>query len=151
MKLTTTLCVSIVLAAISPALLAQPRQGPPPVTSPEIQTTTKVTFQIRAPEAKAVRLNAPGDIPDVPRQGGVEMTKNAEGVWQYAIDNLASGAYRYSFNVDGVATLDPVNPNVSQSNENPWSWIYIPGSGFMDEQAVPTAGTRRVATGFPVE
>jgi len=36
-----------------------------------------------------------------------------------------------------VNTLDPRNPSVSESNNNPWSMVYIPGADFMDTKDVP--------------
>lgn len=47
------------------------------------------------------------------------------------------GAYRYTFNVDGVETIDPHNPSTSESNANTWSLVYVPGAAFMDAQDVP--------------
>ena len=35
---------------------------------------------------------------------------------------------RYNFNVDGVATINPRNPAISESNNNVWSLVYVPGS-----------------------
>ena len=137
--------ISLSLVAISvPNLLAQQRQGPPPVTSPQVSTTTAATFRIRAPKAQSVKLNAPGDIPQVPMREGLEMKKGADDVWQVTIENLAPGAYRYSFDVDGVTTMDPNNPHTSQSNGNSWSLVYVPGASFMDEQSVPHGAVAEV-------
>ena len=36
------------------------------------------------------------------------------------------------FVVDGVPTMDPRNPAVSESNTNSWSLVYVPGAEFMD-------------------
>ncbi len=47
------------------------------------------------------------------------------------------GAYRYNFNVDGVSVIDPRNPAISESNNNVWSLVYVPGSDFMDTKDVP--------------
>ncbi len=139
------LSIFLALAAISlPSLLAQQRQGPPPITSPQVATTRAATFRIRAPQAKSVHLNAPGDIPQVPVRDGLEMTKGADDVWAVTIDDLAPGAYRYSFNVDGVTVADPNNPLTSQSNGNSWSLVYVPGASFMDEQSVPHGAVAEV-------
>src|SRR6185312_1927874 len=46
-------------------------------------------------------------------------------------------AYRYNFNVDGVSTIDPRSPFISESNNNVWSLVYVPGSDFMDTKNVP--------------
>jgi enterochelin esterase-like enzyme len=122
----------------APAPTERPRmpqmpQGPR-VTSPEVAADGRVTFRILAPKAEAVRL-AGTDIPD--NVQGTPLTKGAEGVWEGTLGPLAPGAYRYNFNVDGVSVVDPRNPATSESNENTWSLVYVPGSDFMDTRDVP--------------
>jgi len=109
---------------------------PPPVVSPDIAANGDVTLRLRAPQADKVEVVSGGDVPGIPVQGGLPLSKGADGVWQVKFPQLASGAYRYRFNVDGVPTSDPVNPGTSQSNGNAWSLFYVPGAKFMDEQRV---------------
>src|SRR6187455_1863682 len=116
------------------------RGGPPPVTSVEVGADRKVTFRIAAPQAQTVRLSA-SDIPNV---GQGAMTKNASGVWEATIGPVPAGAYRYNFNVDGVATLDPRNPLTSESQNNSWSLMYVPGSDFSDTRNVPHGSVSEV-------
>jgi enterochelin esterase family protein len=116
--------------------LAQPAAPPGPVVSPEIAANRDVTLRLRAPQAAKVAVVSGGDIPGLPFQGGLAMTKGTDGVWQVTLPRLDSGAYRYRFDVDGVATNDPVNPGTSQSNSNAWSLFYVPGAQFMDTQRV---------------
>lgn len=47
------------------------------------------------------------------------------------------GAYRYTFVVDGVPTMDPHNPAVSGSNATAWSLVVVPGADFVDVRNVP--------------
>jgi enterochelin esterase family protein len=63
------------------------------------------------------------------------LTKADNGVW--STTDRRSGAYRYNFSVDGVATIDPRNPSTSESNANTWSLLYVPGADFMDTKSVP--------------
>src|SRR6185312_9835173 len=109
---------------------------PPPVVSPDIAANGDVTLRLRAPQADKVEVVSGGDVPGIPVQGGLPLSKGADGVWQVKFPQLASGAYRYRFNVDGVPTSDPVNPATSQSNGNAWSLFYVSGAKFMDEQRV---------------
>ena len=37
----------------------------------------------------------------------------------------------------GVSVIDPRNPSISESNNNAWSLVYVPGADFMDVQNVP--------------
>lgn len=119
-------------AAARPA----PSFGPqgPQVVSPEVAPDHQVAFRILAPKAQTVRLSA-GDIAGV-GQGAV-MTKATNGVWEVTLGPVAPGAYRYNFDVDGVATLDPRNPATSESFQNAWSLVYVAGSDFMDTKGVP--------------
>ena len=102
--------------------------------SPEVQADRHVTFRIYAPKAQAVRLSG-SDIPGNGR--GAEATKGENGVWEATLGPIDPGAYRYNFNVDGVATIDPRNPSISESNNNVWSLFYVPGAEFMDTREVP--------------
>lgn len=115
---------------------AAPRRGPqgPQVVSPEVLPDRRVTFRILAPEAQVVRLSA-SDIPG--NNQGTPLTKGTNGVWEVTLDPQGPGAYRYNFNVDGVAVIDPRNPATSESNNNVWSLVYVPGAEFMDTRDVP--------------
>ena len=108
-------------------------QGPR-VTSPEVAADRRVTFRILAPKAEAVKV-AGTDIPD--NAQGTPLTKGAEGVWEGTLGPLPPGAYRYDFDVDGVSVVDPRNPATSESNENTWSLVSVPGSDVMDTKDVP--------------
>jgi enterochelin esterase family protein len=65
------------------------------------------------------------------------LTKAESGVWSTTVGPIDPGAYRYNFNIDGVATIDPRSPSISESNANVWSMVYIPGADFMDARSVP--------------
>lgn len=116
---------------------AQSSESPPaPVVSPEIAANGDVTLRLRAPQAENVIVTSGGDIPGLPRKG-LELAKGADGVWSLKFPELASGAYRYRYVVDGVPTNDPENPATSRSNTMSWSLFYVPGAEWMDEQRVP--------------
>ena len=75
---------------------------------------------------------------DVPRNmQGLPMSRGDNGVWEASVGPLAPGAYRYHFNVNGVAVIDPRSPAISESNNNVWSLVYVPGSDVMDTRNVP--------------
>jgi enterochelin esterase family protein len=65
------------------------------------------------------------------------MTKGTNDIWELTVGPLQSGAYRYAFNVDGVSVVDPRNPRTSESNENTWSLVYVPGADWLDTKEVP--------------
>ncbi|MGO4883398.1 MAG: esterase [Bryobacteraceae bacterium] len=119
----------------APPAPAPSMQRGPRVVSPEVLADRKIVFRILAPKATTVGLNA-SDIPGLPHEGP-EFSKDADGVWSATVGPVAPGAYRYAFMVDGVETMDPRNPSVSESNTNDWSMVYLPGAEFMDTANVP--------------
>lgn len=136
------LCFLLAASVCAQSTTNRPPRGPqgPRVTSPEV-ANRKVTFRILAPKAEAVKLSA-GDIPGL-GQGGKELAKGTNGVWEVALD-VNPGAYRYNFNVDGVSVIDPRNPATSESNENTWSLVYVPGAEFMDTKDLPHGAVAEV-------
>ena len=62
--------------------------------------------------------------------------KNESGVWEATFGPLPAGAFRYSFQMDGMRVLDPVNPKISEDNANAWSLVVVSGSDFMDTKDV---------------
>ncbi|MBI3867349.1 MAG: esterase [Verrucomicrobia bacterium] len=128
-------CLCFSALAQTPTAPARGR-GPegPPLISPEVSLDGQITFRLLAPKAAMARLNA-GDIPG--NGAGVEMKRGTNGVWEAAVGPIRPGAYRYTFNVDGVTVIDPLNPATSESVSSVWSLVNVPGSEFMDTKDVP--------------
>jgi enterochelin esterase-like enzyme len=140
--------------ALMPVASAQPSAPPQAgrggrgaaVISPEVLPDRHITFRILAANAQSVRVTG-GDIPALAGTRAVEgapappprgeMTKGENGIWEITLGPIDAGAYRYNFNVDGVTVIDPRNPSISESNNNVWSLVYVPGSDFMDTTEVP--------------
>jgi len=138
--------IVLACAIIGRAQEAKPQSPPPPalppamqlamrVVSPEVSPDRRIVFRILAPQAKKVGLNA-SDIQGLPREGPA-FSKDDDGIWSATVGPVEPGAYRYTFMVDGVPTMDPRNPAVSESNTNDWSLVYVPGAAFMDTANVP--------------
>ena len=72
-----------------------------------------------------------------------QLTKAESGVWEITVGPIDPGAYRYNFNVDGVATIDPRNPAISESNNNVWSLVARPRLGDLRHQERAARGSRR--------
>ena len=65
------------------------------------------------------------------------MTKGDNGVWSgTTLRAVKPGAWRYTFNVDGVTTVDSRNTNVSPSQTQVQSVLYVPGD-FSETRNVP--------------
>ena len=127
----TTLLASLALAWNASAQRPTP---PPPIISPEVAADRQVTFRIQAPKAESVKLSA-GDLPGLGQ--GKDLVKGTNGVWEVTLGPINPGSYRYNFNVDGLSVIDPRNPKTSESNENTWSLMHVPGADWMDTTAVP--------------
>jgi enterochelin esterase family protein len=134
---------ALVLSAATLAAQQGGRGGAqaPQVVSPEVTADRRISFRIVAPQAREIRLNA-SDIPGLGQN--TRLTKADNGVWELTVGPLDSGAYRYNFNVDGVATIDPRNPEISESNNNVWSLVYVQGSDLFDSKAVPHGAVAEV-------
>jgi enterochelin esterase family protein len=106
----------------------------PAVVSPDVAADRRVTFRIYAPQAQDVSLRGS----DMPGNGrGTAMTKDDDGIWEATLGPLEPGAYRYNFNIAGVSIIDPRNPSTSESNNNTWSLVVVPGSDVFDTKIVP--------------
>ena len=66
---------------------AQGRGGAPPVRSPEIGADQRVTFRLRAPNAKEVAVSIGGKQ--------LPMQKDAQGLWSLTTDPMAPDIYTY--------------------------------------------------------
>ena len=98
---------------------AQPAPAPL-VHSPEVHADRRVTFRLRAPNAKEVLLA---------REGAERhpMQKNDQGEWTLTTDSLEPDLYGYSFVVDGVSLIDPSNPLTKPNLLNLQSVVHVPG------------------------
>jgi enterochelin esterase family protein len=122
------LLVGACLATSAGAARAQQPQAPPPPVSPEVHDDGRVTFRFRAPNAREIF---------VARSGAerLAMTRDAEGVWAATTAALPPDIYQYTFNVDGVAALDPLNSWVAPNLLNMSNMVRVPG---------PTSGAGRL-------
>src|SRR5579872_1147161 len=74
----------------TPETKSAPPRRPPPIISPEVSADGKVTFRVRAPNAKEV--SAAGEMASSP----VKLAKDDEGVWSATVGPLPPEVYTYS-------------------------------------------------------
>jgi 1,4-alpha-glucan branching enzyme len=127
------------------------------LVSPEIGSDGRVTFRLYAPAVTSVTLRTEGPE-SVAGATKAEMDhlynfppvldKAENGVWSVTVGPCPSGAYRYSFMVDGVETVDPRNPINNEALYQTKSLFYIPG-GFADARDVPHAASAWSITNLP--
>ncbi len=149
MKLRTALFVFI---AAAPCALAQPPAAPPAaapaaapgrmaaIVSPEVAPDGKITFRLRAPNAKEVFVSGIGQPPAPPAgapaapggPGGaarLDMQKNEQGIWTATTpEPMKPGIYQYTFSVDGLRIADPGNNKFQTGfNSANSSRVVVPG------------------------
>ncbi len=90
------------------------------LASPEVNSDGRVTFRLRAPNAKEVVLHCEGT------KGG-PMQKGTDGVWSITTEPMQPDIYAYSFTVDGVKIIDPANPLLKYNLLNTDSQVHVPG------------------------
>jgi enterochelin esterase-like enzyme len=91
------------------------------LVSPEIHPDRTVTFRVEAPNAKEVVFVADWGAREA-------MKKGADGVWTFTTDPIPPSTYIYSFELDGVPIVDPVNPIVKLRARGSASLLTVPGS-----------------------
>ena len=93
----------------------------PPIISCDVKPDRTVTFRLRAPEATDVKFNS--DFVKDPQQ----MTKDDKGVWSVTLGPLNPAIYSYTFRVNGVSVLDPVDPMIQLGERNSESMCEVAG------------------------
>jgi enterochelin esterase family protein len=97
--------------------------APRTVVSPEIDAAGRITFRLVAPKASEAVLS--GDWPGGAR---IPMNKDGDGVWSATVGRLESEMWCYSFQVDGVKTLDPSNMRLRRDVLRVDNLVFAPGA-----------------------
>jgi enterochelin esterase-like enzyme len=117
-----------------------------PLNSPEVHADRTVTFRLRAPAAKEVRLAGVALLTALGRTNPpAPFTKGADGVWSLKIGPLRPDMYAYHLNVDGVQVADPNNTCAAFTAMPPYSQLIVPGAGpaYYDARNVPHGAVTR--------
>jgi len=105
---------------VSSILVAAQQHRPALLVSPEVHADGSVTFRFHAPNAVAVKLDREGAEP-------VAMHKDDQDVWSVTTAPLDPDYYGYSIIVDGVRSLDPLNPLLVPNLIDPGNAVHVPG------------------------
>ena len=104
-----------------PLPACRPRPDAAGSAFPEVSADGKVTFHLRAPNAKEAAVTGIGQR--------LPMTKDEQGVWTAVTDTLKPDLYTYAFSVDGATFNDPLNPLFKSSYGNAGqSMVRVPGA-----------------------
>ncbi|MEN6426966.1 MAG: alpha/beta hydrolase-fold protein [Phycisphaerales bacterium] len=104
----------VLMVALAVPVVAQP------LVSPEVHADSRVTFRLKAPNAREVmiRLETVGSKP---------MQKDERGVWSFTTGPMQPDIYSYAFIVDGLQTIDPANPLLKYNLLNTENQVHVPG------------------------
>ncbi len=108
-------------------------RGAAPVKSPEVAADGRVTFRLRAPNAKEVAVAIGGKR--------LPMQKDEQGIWSLTSDPMTPDIYTYSVVVDGATMNDPANRQVQTSFGSFQSMFVVPGP----QPWLPSSGVPRGA------
>ncbi|MCF0177254.1 MAG: esterase [Bacteroidales bacterium] len=94
------------------------------VISPEVHDDHTVTFRLYAPKARRVIVS--GSM----FTGGMdvrmaEMTQDKDGIWSVTAGPFTPDVYTYTFNIDGVSTIDPANTLHNHGTMPASSMLYV--------------------------
>ncbi|MGB8167978.1 MAG: alpha/beta hydrolase-fold protein [Chthoniobacteraceae bacterium] len=131
MKYLSTFVAALGLTALS-TFAQNPAPRPEPIVSPEL-AEGRVTFRLRAPQAKEVALRGQWSKAAVP------MTRAESGTWTATVEPAPAGVWEYSFVVDGLNVIDPTNPALKPQREPQKSILHVPSDppAVWDWQDVP--------------
>jgi enterochelin esterase-like enzyme len=116
-----------------------------PLNSPDVKDDHTVTFRLKAPEAKEVKLT--GAVLTELNKGreGIPFTKGEDGIWTLTVGPLTPDIYMYHFNVDGMQICDPSNTYAAFTAMPPYSELVVHGDGpaYYDARNVPHGNVTR--------
>lgn len=121
MKRTGLALAALLVVAHVTLLSVRGQNSTPAVISPEVHPDDRVTFRLRAPNAKEVAVAIEGFAKPTP------MEKDERGVWSVTSEPLAPDFYGYSFEVDGVTMFDPSNYRIKPNFLYRASELHVPG------------------------
>jgi enterochelin esterase-like enzyme len=137
MKQLILLAVTALLAL--PAAAAVSETTLPGADGPTIQPDRRITFKLKAPEARTVQV-AGGDGLGA---GPFNMTKGADGVWTVTTPPAVAGFHYYWFNLDGVRINDPTSRTyVGYGVETSAVEVPEPGADYYEVREVPHGAVR---------
>lgn len=95
--------------------------------SPRVNDDSSVSFVLRAPEARNVSVAGIGEP--------IKMAKDSAGIWSVTTAPQPPDLYTYTFDIDGVRTLDPSNIYTARDIAALSNVVIVPG-GTADLYAV---------------
>ncbi len=136
--LSLVLVAALEASALVATSTAQGRGGAPPVKSPEVGADQRVTFRLRAPNAKEVAVSMGGKQ--------LPMQKDEQGLWSLTTEPMVPDIYTYALVVDGASMNDPSNRQAQTSFVGFNSMFMVPGpAAWLPAPGVPRGAIARHA------
>jgi enterochelin esterase-like enzyme len=110
------------------------------LNSPDVRDDGTVTFRLRAPAAKDVRLVGVAVLTALGKTNQpVPFKQGDDGIWTLTVGPLRPDIYAYHFNVDGVQMADPNNTCAAFTAMPPYSQLVVHSNGpaYYDARNVP--------------
>ena len=103
------------------------------VVSPEVHPDRRITFRLRAPQAKVV------EVKSLFFKGKEPLAKDEQGVWSATLGPAEPGIQSYTFFVDGLEITDPANPWIIFSPKSAYNLLEVAADEPLcfEEQNVP--------------
>lgn len=95
--------------------------------SPEVGEDGRVTFRLKAPNAREVKLTGDWMPQQASGRAMASLKKQGDTLWTYTTDPLESEIYWYHFVVDGVRTTDPANAHLIRDVSSIFNLFIVPG------------------------
>jgi len=93
---------------------------PQMVRSPEVLADRTIIFRLQAPKANEVWVN--GQWPN----GRAALARGSNEIWSVTVGPIEPGIWEYSFQVDGLTMIDPLNPAIKPMREPRTSILHLP-------------------------
>jgi len=112
------------------------------LVSPVVNEDRSVTFNFKSAQAEKVEISGEFRLgrkvvgPGAPVTS-VPMEKTSDKVWTYTTKPVPPGIYRYTFIVDGMRILDPLNPWRRYHRVQPMSMVEVKGEEPMPWDQLP--------------
>ncbi|MBP7507231.1 MAG: esterase [Prolixibacteraceae bacterium] len=110
------------------------------LNSPDVRDDQTVTFKLKAPNAKEVKLAGVAILTALGSGNEqVPFTKGDDGIWTLTIGPLKPDMYAYHLMVDGIQITDPNNTYAAFTAMPPYSELIVHGSepAYYDAKNVP--------------
>jgi enterochelin esterase family protein len=117
-----------------------------PLNSPEVHDDRTVTFRLKAPAAKEVRLAGVAILTALGRTNQpLSFKKDDNGIWTLTVGPLRPDMYAYHLNVDGVQIADPNNTYAAFTAMPPYSQLVVHTNepAYYDARNVPHGAVTR--------